>query len=214
MIQPSDIDRLSQEILKLFPDIEPVQEYDWKSPALNILDCVLSLNRNYELVVKPRIIDFKNKHPDCYSIQDLLALIDKYKHDYVRFTTNELNLNHADRGRIIDEVCQYLLIEISSYKDDDQLANLKTWAINARPGDSYFIGIKGFGIAGFQYLRMLFGAQAIKPDTHIIKFISDTIGLTLNDNQALFVLDKAANKIGYPLRDLDFQIWKFQSQKK
>ena len=29
------------------------------------------------------------------------------------------------------------------------------------------VGVRGFGLAGFQYMRMLFGAQTAKPDIHI-----------------------------------------------
>jgi hypothetical protein len=48
--------------------------------------------------------------------------------------------------------------------------------MSVRPGDSYFLGIKGFKLSGFQYLRMLFGAQTTKPDVHIVKFISEIVG--------------------------------------
>ncbi|NJK94508.1 MAG: hypothetical protein HC905_05895 [Bacteroidales bacterium] len=212
MIIISDIDRVANELKNRFTKVIPNSNYDWKNPSLNILDCVLSLNRKYEEVVKPRVERFRINNPSCFNIEDLLKLIKKYSEG--EFINAELNYNHTEREIIIKEVCEYLLLEIANDESGDQLTRCKNWAENARPGDAYFLGIKGFGLAGFQYLRMLFGAQTTKPDVHIKAFISNVIGKEVTAVQSLYILEKAAYKINYPLRDLDFEIWKYQKLNK
>lgn len=207
MITGNEISKVAEVLKERFPKPISISDYDWRNPSLNIIDCVLSLNRKYKLVVKPRIEKFKTKNPTCFSIEDLIALIQNYGFNYGVFTKNELDYNHQDRGRIISEVCQYLLLEISNDNTGDQLQKLGKWAKNARPGDVYFVGIKGFGLSGFQYLRMLFGAQTTKPDTHIINYLSKILNKKITDVQALYLLEKVASKIDLPLRDLDFEIW-------
>lgn len=211
MILIDDINKIAMELRTRYPDPIPASNYDWRNPSLNIIDCVLSLNRNYTKVVKPRVIKFKTKNPDCFSIEDLLKVFQKYDNKFDEFTITELNYNHADRGRIIFDVSQFLLQEISNDTVGDQLQKLETWAKKTRPENAYSVGIKGFGLSGFQYLRMLFGAQTTKPDVHIRNFLSKILNKNIADIQALNILEKAALQIELPLRDLDYEIWKSQS---
>jgi hypothetical protein len=67
--------------------------------------------------------------------------------------------------------------------------------------------VPGFGLGGFQYLRMLFGAQTTKPDVHIIRFVSEAIGRKIADIKALYLLERAAKQAGLPIRELDITIW-------
>jgi hypothetical protein len=187
---------------------------NWAYPSLNIIDCVLSLNRQYEKAVRPRVEFFRKKHPDCNSVAELIHLIHSYKGNFEKFTLENLNLKHAERGRIINDVCKYLEQELSDIVGENEMDKLNNWANDVRPGDSYFVGVKGFGLSGFQYLRMLFGAQTAKPDVHIINYVSDIIGRKVTDIEALYILEKAAKKNNLPLRDLDFSIWQERSSKK
>lgn len=212
MITNTDIEIISAELKSRFPNPIRNAGYDWGKPSLNILDCIMSLNRNYTKVVKPRVEKFRQDNPTCYSIEDLLSLVTMYGLDYGRFTKEKLDLDYPERGRIIKEVSEYLLLEISNDNETDQMKKCENWAKNARPGDAYFVGIKGFGLSGFQYLRMLFGAQTTKPDVHLIEYISKVISKKVTDIQALYILEKASAKCGLPLRDVDHEIWKSRSK--
>jgi hypothetical protein len=64
-------------------------------------------------------------------------------------------------------VIRYLLDVQADFKEQDEEARLHAWAEWARPGDYLALNVPGFGLAGFQYLRMLFNAQTAKPDVHI-----------------------------------------------
>ena len=89
---------------------------------------------------------------------------------------------------------------------------MENWAEWTRPGDYLAVGVKGFGLAGFQYLRMLFGAQTTKPDIHIMRFVAEHIGRPVTDIQALYLLEKAARLAGLPLRELDAAIWESRAR--
>lgn len=92
---------------------------------------------------------------------------------------------------------------------------LQAWARSAKPEDYKSLNIKGFGVAGFQYLRMLFGAQATKPDKHIIDFVSEAIGgRRVSEIQALALLESAAEREGVALRDVDTSIWEARARAK
>jgi hypothetical protein len=209
----AEIEKVAKELNKRFSKtvLNPSSNYDWKNPSLNILDCVLSLNRRYYEFAKPRVDMFKENNPGCFQIEDLISIIQKYKCNYGEFTIKELDYNHAERGRIIYEVAQFLLKEISKYDDGKQMAKLEKWAKNTKPENVSELKIKGFGLSGFQYLRMLFGAQTAKPDVHIRNYLSDIIGRNLSDVAALNLLEKAAAITGLPLRELDYEIWMLQS---
>src|SRR5260370_4446901 len=49
----------------------------------------------------------------------------------------------------------------------DDLEVLRRWAQNAVPEESKTFGVKGVGIATFQYLRILSGVDTVKPDVHL-----------------------------------------------
>jgi hypothetical protein len=42
-----DINKISEVLAQKFAKIEPV-DFGWEYPSLNVLDCVLSLNRKYK----------------------------------------------------------------------------------------------------------------------------------------------------------------------
>ena len=85
---------------------------------------------------------------------------------------------------------------------------LKQWAIQARPEECYGLNIKHFKLAGFQYLRMLFGANTTKPDVHIIRFLSDTLNRKVSDIESLLLLEAASERVGVSVRAVDKYIWK------
>jgi hypothetical protein len=207
MITNDDIKKVEDNVIGIFKQGVKKAEISWTNAPLNIIDCVLSLNRKYYATVKPRVEIFKKNRPECKSILDLINLFEEYNLDFDNFTLQELNLRHGDRGRIIYEVSKYLQQELKDIEGIDEIEKLKKWAINARPGDASFIGIKGFKISGFQYLRMLFGAQTAKPDVHLINYVSEIIGYKIDDIQTLFILEKIAKDNNLPLRDLDSEIW-------
>lgn len=194
-----------RKALKSFGYIHQRDDYSWSNPTLNVIDCVLSLNRKYDTFVRPRIDSFAKNHPDIKSLDDLRKLIIKYGTD--KFAINELNYNHPNRIETLLGVIEYLIRVQKDFKGLTEIARLEEWANKTSPQLAYTVGVRGFGLAGFQYLRMLFGAQTIKPDVYIKRFVSSVIGKKISDWEALEYLERAATEEGLPLREIDGKIW-------
>ena len=132
-----------------------------REPALRVIDCVLSPNRWDDSFVVPRLDRFEREHPSVRTITDLQDLMAQYPSPDV-FVTQVLNYGYVRRAAILSALVRWLAKVSGRGSPAEQLSNVQRWAANARPGDHPAMLIRGFGLVGFQYLRMLFGANAIK----------------------------------------------------
>ena len=188
-------------------------DYERTNPALNLLDCVLSLNRNYDKFVVPRINDLSRRHPNLSSLASLKKLIHQYATP-LEFSVKELNYKDSARAKTLLGVLDYLLAIQQSSQNKTEIQQLKQWAVKVQPSDYKAVNVRGFGLAGFQYLRMLFGVETTKPDIHIRRFVSETIGRKVSDREALSLLEMAAKLARVSLRVADFIIWEERARSK
>ncbi len=207
------IDKLTYYLKEKFPKGDFKEMPGWKSPALDVIDCVLSLNRRYEGFVLPRVKSFERKHPDLSSLQALLSLINTYKSPY-QFSIYEHDYRDEKRANTLVGVIHYLLTIQEKYEGGTELARLENWARSVKPSDYFSVGVPGFGISGFQYLRMRFSADTVKPDVHIINFVSEVTGTRIDGVQAVTILEEAARKANLPVRQLDGTIWEERAKYK
>lgn len=175
-------------------------------PPVRVIDCVLSLRNRYLRVVRPRVLAFHARHPNVTTITSLLATIDE-SGGADCFITTMLSMNSPMKGRAIVAVSQYLNDMQHRFAGMTEADRLHAWALWARPGDYLALDVRGFGLAGFQYLRMLFGADTAKPDVHIVQFVSRAVGREVSASQALYILERAAEICDRSLRQLDNLIW-------
>lgn len=202
-----DIERLVNALQSRFPSPPPATAEGWGgNNALNVLDCVLSLNRYYEKVVKPRVEEFARNNPDVRTVAELARMISSYNSP-ADFTVAALRYKDVRRAETIAGVVQYLLDIERDFAGSTENERLRAWAEWARPGDFAFTGVRGFGLAGFQYLRLLFGANTAKPDRWICKFVNDSVGRKVGPVEALYLLERAAKRANFCLRDIDSAIW-------
>ena len=185
-----------------------------EATAVAVIDCVLSLNRKYDAFVVPRLETFTNRHPEIQKVGELAELIDSYPTP-LDFSIEELNYRDENRARILREVVQFvcttvqvvrtMVQEFSAVSEEEVL---KEWALGAKPHECETLGIRGFKVAGFQYLRILFGADTTKPDVHIIGFIADALNRRVSAYEALDLLEAAAPRLGLSVRAVDSAIWR------
>lgn len=176
-----------------------------RPPAVRVIHCVLSLNRSYNFVL-PRLEAFMDSHPDTQRVVELANLMDSYPTPHA-FVKQELNYNHEDRARILQAVVKYVCTIVEGTPIASEEEALKQWAIQVKPQDYQTLNIKGFGLAGFQYLRILFGADTIKPTVHIKRFISDILNRKASDVESLFLLESASKRTSLSVRAVDLFIW-------
>jgi hypothetical protein len=138
-------------------------------------------------------------------------LIDQFSTpaDFVR---DVLDYDHPDRARILKAVVAFALKIIGDKSERTEISRLEQWAKSASPQDHVALGISGFAIAGFQYLRMLFGANTTKPDTHIRGYVAEAVGHGVSDLEALKLLEAAAERQAIVLRDVDTNIWEIRAR--
>ena len=181
--------------------IKPSTDPAWnRAPALRVIDCVLSLNRNYDRFLVPRLEKFEKENAQTITATQLCEAISSASAapEFVK-----TKLDYRDPARAIT------LFEVSKFCADKEAGGgLEAWAREAKPAGHVDAGIRGFGIAGWQYLRMLFGGNTTKPDVHIIRFVERATGRErLSPMKALVLLEEAARITEVPLRDLDTTIW-------
>jgi len=195
----------------LTPNVVPLVS----NPALKVLDCVLSLNRRYEEFVVPKLKSFRRRNPEVISLSDLDNLKDARGGAYGLFLS-ELQYDYYARAQVCDWVLTYLIKVKPQYPGGNEAQSLHNWAVSVKPRDyqgmSNVPGInltrpRGFAIAGWQYLRMLFGADTCKPDRHILAFLKDTIKRNVDPLHAVEVMEKTAPMAGLTVRDADLRIW-------
>lgn len=206
-IAGQDIEKLAIALRTLAPSIQPSAQPAWtREPALKVLDCVLSLNRNYLAFVEPRIVQFESAYPDVDSVRDLQGMINSYSAPF-EFMKLALRYKHEERAKTLTAVVDWLVRDVTGVcSGDAELTLLEAWAKDA--SFSSAPRIRGFGLAGFQYLRMLFKANTVKPDVWIKRFVSEQVGYNVSEHKALSLLELAAPVAGVrSLRDFDTTVW-------
>lgn len=205
-IAEADIAAIAKRLEQIAPFCSPIDP-DLRSSAIKLIDCVLSLRTSYDRVVVPRLKDFRKKHPDIQHVVDLENLMGNYPTPYT-FIQQELNFNSEWKARILQQVVKFVSQIVRKTPDVSEEDSLKKWAVQAKPQECYSLNIKGFKLAGFQYLRILFGADTTKPDVHIIRFLSDILNRNISGIEALLLLDAASKRLRLSVRAVDSFIWK------
>ena len=210
MKQPkeSDITALTAKLEQIAPHVSKSNDPEWSNPpAVQIIDCVLSLNRPYEKFVVPRLKAFMNRHPEIRRVTQLSDLMAGYSTPH-EFVVKELNYNHEDRARILQSVVTFVRSVVEQSPTTSEEDTLKHWAMRAMPQDFQTLNIRGFALASFQYLRKFFGADTAIPTVHTRGFISEVLNRNVSDLTALVLLEMASERAGLSTRDVDSYIWR------
>jgi hypothetical protein len=203
----NDAATLADQIQKDFRVIPEPDNWIWTQPvAPKVLDCVMSLRKPYRSVVEPRIKAFVAENDAIRTCTDLRSGIDSFA-DPLMFLRDRLRFNSPGKATAISQLIDYLLEIQRRFDGDSEAQRLKAWARWCRPGDYLTLEIRGFGLAGFQYLRMLFGADTVKPDVHIIRYVEKTLDQKVSDIRSVYLVERAGELLGLPTRNLDVAIW-------
>lgn len=203
----TNVEKVTDVLVARYGGVSMRTDYGWPTAALSVIDCVLSLNRPYEKFVRPRVEEFSQRNPLVGTVEELSASVRRCESP-LAFCESQLRYRDARRATTLVGVIDYLRDVLVEFDGANEAQRLQQWAVSSRPGDFLTVGVPGFGLAGFQYLRMLFGAQTTKPDVHIIRFVSEVIGRQITAVQALNILERAAKFAKLPLREIDAEIWK------
>ena len=81
-------------------------------------------------------------------------------------------------------------------------------ASNSSINDYNYFNVPDIGFATFQYIRILFGANTVKPNVHIKNKISEVVGRKLNDKYTVELFESACNELKLNTSDIEYYIWK------
>ena len=187
-----------------------------QSPAVKVINSVLSLRRPYKTVVKPKLDAFQENNPDVIQVSDLVDLMARYDTPY-DFLKAELDFRSELKATAIDGVVEKLCGITNASPSVPEEDAIRQWALQANPEGYRVWNIKNFGIAGFQWLRMLFGADTVKPDTHILNFLADTLNERFPQTkkkklEAVDLIEETSAHSEFSARDIDRIIWIFRSE--
>ncbi len=208
----ADAQILAERLRQDFPDPPLPSDWIWTTtPPVRVIDCVLSLRKPYITVVLPRVRGFADRFPEITSCAQLRELIGTYDTP-AAFHADSLRMDSPMKAAMIVGVLDYLLDIQTRFDAPSEEERLIQWARWVRPGDHLMLGINGFKLAGFQYLRMLFGAETVKPDVHILRYVESVLGRSIAGNasgevQAVYAMERAGELMGRSVRSLDVAIW-------
>ena len=203
---------IATRLQEIVPDTAPSMGKSQLQPiAVRIIHCVLSLRTSYDRVVVPRLNAFMSNHPDTKRAVDLADLMDSYPTPFL-FMKEELNFKSERKGNVLRAVVRFVCTVVKEAGGVSEEQALKQWAVRAEPQDYRILNIKYFGLAGFQYLRVLFGADTIKPDTHINRFVSETLKRKVSPVESLLLLESASRHARLSARAVDLFIWKMRAR--
>jgi hypothetical protein len=211
-LNPSEVVLLTVALARDYSTAKPSGDRAWiRAPAVRVIDCVLSLNRRYDGFVVPRLDRFESAHPSVMAVRALRVLVDAHASP-AEFMRSVLDYRDDARAQTVSGVIDFVLSILSDSPADAEIPRLEAWARAAVPDDYKHLGISGFGLAGFQYLRMLFGANTTKPDVHIVGYVREAIGRSVSNIDALRLLERAAGEAHIRIRDADTGIWEARAR--
>lgn len=138
-------------------------------PVMLIVDAAGSASGlGYSDIVVPNVKQFREEFVETGKVTSFADLVELEDDPEFRETFT------IGRPNIVHDVPRTLLKSANETADD--LKILQEWAENADP-TSYRndpVGnVRGIGLATFQYLRMLAGAETVKPDIQVRRFVEE-----------------------------------------
>jgi len=209
----SDAKTLAAALQRDFPNPPAPSDWIWTAPsAVRVVDCVLSLRKPYATVVLPRVRGFADRFPEITSCAQLRELIGSYNTP-AAFHDDVLNMDSPKKAAMLVGVLDYLIDIQDRFEAATEADRLSQWARWVRPGDHLMLDVDGFKLAGFQYLRMLFGAETVKPDVHIIRYAESVLGRPIAGKPSrevgvVYAMERAGELLGVSVRALDVAIWR------
>jgi hypothetical protein len=178
--------------------------------VMALFDTVLDYQNQAAAIQKAEDHYRAHHYPDIRTLDDLETVLERFPED-------------RDGN---DELAQYLwgnhhwrragelrgLVTYFRERNVTTLRRLRTWATASQQED--FVGqIKGLGPAVYRSLAMRMGVDTVKPDVHVLRFVSGAIGRKANQAEAVDGLTDVAGRLGVPARDLDWSVLEHQKGK-
>ncbi|KUK76928.1 MAG: hypothetical protein XD93_0644 [candidate division WS6 bacterium 34_10] len=209
MVATTHIEELKEYLSSLPLDIRSYDDgYEYKNPVLTLVDAVLSINRNYNNFVKPRLEIIKKS--GIRSFTDLERELDKGDEYFMSFW----NYRHPQRVVLLRNLLTYFRDFQQTNNIQGDVETLREWGNQSSVEKYKDWKIKGIAFTTYQYLRMLCGADTVKPDIHILRVVEEGIGRKVNPMNSVILIEHISKEMGIEARSLDHAIWQYSSSKR
>ena len=163
-------------------------------PAIALIDVILAANRNYNKVVEPNINRIQEEYPDLNNFNELNKIINtQTEQEFYLFWGHKDEKKYNTLKNVLSKINELRVIN-PNLTDDFTLMN--NWAMNANILNykSDPIGsISNIAIATFQHLRMVYGADTIKPDQRVKEVLDYEFGISnLSDINVIKAVEQIA----------------------
>lgn len=197
-----DVDKIKQELAHISL-VDELMYYE--NPCLVILDAVMSRSRVYEKTVIPKINYFKENHSEINTLEKLIMTINEIGVE--QFAPMYLDYQFKQLGQVILDTARVFL---DNKINDNDLDSMRLFA---RSSNFYkeIQKVRGIGIATSRYLAILLNVDTVKPDVHILKFLTNTLDRGVYEHEAIDLLTIVAKEMNIPVALIDNSIWQFMS---
>lgn len=201
----TEAEQLAAALRQDFAGLTPWSDRAMTRPtAVRVLDVVLSLRRADDRPVSERLDAFERRFPAVEQLPQLRALLQSYK-SQATFARDVLDLPEPSVVSVLRGLLDWLIRAIDG--PGAEVERLRMWAQRARPQDYLKVPVQGLGLAGFQHLRVLYGANTARPDVTTGRYVAVAIGRPVADVQGLRLLEEAAQLAQVKLADIDPVAW-------
>jgi len=167
----------------------------------------LAMRQKWRETAKPRVEAFKRNFPDIKSLQDLELLMDSMNEREFCKEVFDIKIKKTSFPRYT--MLKQLVEAFRGYQEESGFDNdwkaMKHWAerVDTSNIKNDIVGkINGVNLATVQNLRLLCGADTVKPDVHV-KNVLKEIGL----GNEVGVVELLSALTGYSLLELDQIFW-------
>ena len=176
----------------------------------NLLNTVLDFQMNTK-TVNSAITYYEDKH-GCRTHKELKDILDSFpntKDGNLKLARFLWNNNHWSRAKFLRKIID--VFEEMGIKGQESLIK---WVEQA----DFETDIKGkfkteehsIGYTLFQWLRLRLGIDTVKPDVHVINFVTEAIGRQASPEEAVSGLLEVAKQTKRKAALLDAAIWHYQ----
>lgn len=222
MISDFDVDRFYELVVETIGPAStwPKWREGWRDRAdLALLDSVYSTRQRYETTVLPRVKEWERRFPAArYSGLEYLAGIDEYEIRKV-FGGNVLpgvRIPGFRTGRRksegVKEIARRLCSPEVGLKSAEQIRDAVS-KDGLNHVERLLQETKGVGPATSRYFLMLLGVDGVKVDSLLGSWVRAQMGNSDLKNEEIteLVSRVAIEKFGRKATDLDYAIWKYES---
>jgi hypothetical protein len=202
MFSVDDIDTLVTRCRNLPPAIENYLVDDFVE---NMLLTVLDFQMHTTAVRKAHLHFKAERQASIGTFHELLAVLQQFPDDQEGNTQLALHLWGYKLWTRVAMLRR--LLEFFESIDVVSQDGLREWAAKSSFERDFRGRVRGLGYAVYKWLVIRQGVETVKPDVHIRRFVEQTLGRTISDEDAVGVLEQVAHRLGLKAYELDWRIW-------